>query len=62
MKRVSPKAAEGDEGADEQGGSDEENEGEGDLADDDQRADLALTESGAGTIGTFLERGVEVGA
>jgi hypothetical protein len=62
MKRVSPKAAEGDEGADEQGGSDEENEGEGDFADDEQRADLALTESDAGTIGTFLERGVEVGA
>ena len=54
--------AQGDEAADEQGGTDQQDERERDLADDQQRAGLALTESGAGAVAAFLERGVEVGA
>ena len=54
--------AERDEGADEQRGADEEDEGEGDFADDQQGAHLALAESGAGAVAAFLQGGVEVGA
>ena len=53
--------AQRDEGADQERGSDEQNERERDFADDEQRAHLALAEAGAGAVAAFLERGVEVG-
>ena len=54
--------AESNEGADEECGSDEENESERDFADDKQGAGLALAEAGAGAVAAFLKGGVEVGA
>ena len=54
--------AQSDEGADEERGSDEQDERERDFADDQQGAGLALAEAGAGAVAAFLEGGVEVGA
>ena len=53
--------AQSDEGADQKGGSDEEDEGEGDFADDEKGAHLALAEAGAGAVAAFFQGGVEVG-
>ena len=52
--------AERDESADKERGSDEENEGEGDFADDEEGTHFALAEAGAGAVAAFLEGGVEV--
>ena len=53
--------AQSNEGADEQRGSDEQDESERDFADDQQGAGLALAESAAGAVAAFLKGGVEIG-
>ena len=54
--------AEGEKGANEQRRADQQHQGQRDLADDEQRASLALPEAGAGAVAALLQGGVEVGA
>ena len=54
--------AQSNEGADEERGSDEDDQGERDFADDQQGAGLVLAEAATGAVAAFLKGGVEIGA
>jgi hypothetical protein len=55
-------AAESEKSANEQRRADQQNQGQRNLADDQERARLGLPEAGPGAVAALLERRVEVGA
>ena len=52
----------GDEGADQQRGTNEQDDGQRDFADDQWGTDVPVADAGAGAVAAVLERGVQIGA